>query len=69
MQHYIDFVVRCPLNTSNSETIRVYYVWHENRWFPLPPNICDNGNDSSSCQHCVAGVIDQALQQNPPFSE
>lgn len=67
MRNYVDFPVTCPLATNRTEKFRVYYVWHENRWFPLPPNICDNSDGSNVCQQCVADVVDRALKYDSPF--
>lgn len=69
MNTKIDFSVNCPACPYRKETIRVYYVKHEGKWFPLPPNSCDNANNSSVCQQRNADVLSQALQQTPPFVE
>lgn len=66
MNNYVDFPVKCPMSDL-TETFRVHYVWHENRWFPLPPNICDNSNGCEICQQCVSRVIDRALNYDSPF--
>lgn len=64
----IDFTVSCRVNTLKNETFRVYYVCHDGKWLPLPPQICDNGCNSDACQQCVAEVVKQALQTEPPFA-
>lgn len=62
MRNYVDFPVKCSVSDGQTQKIRVYYVWHNNRWFPLPPNICDNSNNSDICQRCIADVIEKALK-------
>lgn len=67
MNNKIDFPVSCPKNPSRKETIRVYYVHHEGKPFPLPPNYCDNADGSDICQKCNADILAKALNTQPPF--
>lgn len=67
MNDYIDFKVTCPKNTLRKEVIRVYYVHHKGKPFPLPPNYCDNCDFSETCQLCNADILAQALTTQPPF--
>lgn len=69
MNNKIDFKVRCPIYPYREETIRVIYVKNEGRWFPLPPNGCDNYNCSRTCAECQANLISLALQTFPRFAE
>lgn len=69
MNNKIDFTITCPADRSRKETIRVHYVKHDGKWFPLPPNGCDNSNNSPDCRACLVDVLKQALQETPPFAE
>lgn len=66
MKTDIKFFAKCPL-TGRTEAIYVRYIRHENRWLPLLPNVCENGNGSMTCKKCIAAVVKQALEYEPPF--
>lgn len=67
MNNYIDFKVTCPKNPLRTEVIRVYYVHHEGKPFPLPPNFCDNADFSEQCRNCNVDILEKAITTQPPF--
>ena len=67
MLTYTDFSVSCPRLPGKTETLRVYYVRQDDRWLPLPVNICDNGCGLEVCRSCTVRVFQQAASQEPPF--
>ena len=67
MKNYIDFQVNCPKNRNCTQTIRVFYIHHEGKPFPLPPNFCDNADSTEECMKCNADTLKKALTTQPPF--
>jgi len=65
--NYTTYTVTCAQRPWAKETFRVDFVWHENRWFPLPVNICDNSDNSYECHKCTAEIIRRALQDDFPY--
>lgn len=64
---YTTYTVTCSQRPWAKEKFRVDFVLQENRWFPLPVNVCDNSNNSRECQECAARIIEHALQDDFPF--
>lgn len=67
MNDHIDFEVTCKMDPTRKVVIRVYYVHHDGKPFPLPPNYCDNAYRSEICDKCNSEVLEKALTTQPPF--